>query len=123
MANIKIITGDDKEHLVKGRLTFEAKLIETEDGEEIVIVGQMTTHKYIEDISTLETYRYVVEGVSVFREVFASDDFDILYEFIAKDYLVKNGETNLGNELIESIEKEKYKNDDSNLWEGKEMDE
>lgn len=123
MANIKITTGDDKKHLVKGRLTFEAKLIETEDGEEIVIVGRMTTHKYIEDISTLETHRYVVEGVSVFREVFASDDFDILYEFIAKDYLVKNGETNLGNELIESIEKEKYKNDDSNLWEGKEMDE
>lgn len=115
MANIRITSSDKKSYNEKGNLTFEAQ--KTVDNE-IVITGRMTTHKYIEDIDKIETHRYILKGVDVFKEVFGSDDFDILYEFIAKDYIVKNGETNLSNELIESIEKKMYELEDSKLWEG-----
>ena len=118
MANIKITTSDNKKYEVKGDLTFEATLIETENGEVLRTVGQMTTHKYIDDIVKIETHRYLLTGVKVYKETFGSDDFNILYEFIVNDYTVKKGVTNLGNELIESIEADLYKNSTSKLWEG-----
>lgn len=119
MANLKITTGDKEIKRVKGRLTFETKLVEDEEGnEDIVIVGSMTMHKYIDDIYKIESNRYKLKDVKVISEMFGSEDFNILYNFTAKDYEVKNGETNLSEELIAKIEKEIYKEDDSKSWEG-----
>ena len=60
---------------------------------------------------------------SCYMDALTSNDypimgFSILYEFEAKDYTIKNGATNLSNELIEEIEKELYALSDSNRWEG-----
>ena len=119
MAQIKITTSDRKTLNVKGRLTFTTELFKDETGMEYIRVeGQMVTHKYIEDIFKIETHRYLLSDIEVYKETFGSDDFNILYEFIAKDYTIKNGATNLSNELIEEIEKEMYASDDSKLWEG-----
>ena len=121
MAKLIITTNDRKKYEVKGRVTFEAKLIEGENGkQEIIISGKMTTHNYIEDIDKIETHRYLLTNVQVYKETFGSDDFDILYDFIAKDYNVKNGMTNLSNTLIDSIEEKIYESDDSNRGEGDE---
>ena len=119
MAQIKITTSDRKTLNVKGRLTFTTELLKDEEGMEYIRVeGQMVTHKYIDDIFKIETHRYLLSDIEVYKETFGSDDFNILYEFIAKDYTIKNGATNLSNELIEEIEKEMYASDDSKLWEG-----
>lgn len=119
MANLKIVTGDKQLKRVKGRITFETKLIENENGEEeILITGSMTTHRYIDDIYKIESNRYILKNVKVFNEVFGSEDFDILYNFTAEEYVVKNGETNLSEEAVKKLEKEIYKDDDSKLWEG-----
>lgn len=119
MAQIKITTSDRKTLNVKGRLTFTTELLKDETGMEYIRVeGQMVTHKYIEDIFKIETHRYLLSNIEVYKETFGSDDFNILYEFTAKDYTIKNGATNLSNELIEEIEKEMYASDDSKLWEG-----
>lgn len=119
MAQIKITTGNRKTINVKGNLTFTTELLRNEVNEEYILVrGQMVTHKYIEDIFKIETHRYLLSDIKVYRETFGSDDFSILYEFEAKDYTIKNGATNLSNELIEEIEKELYALSDSNRWEG-----
>lgn len=122
MANIKITTGNNKVKQVKGRLSFETNLVENEDGEkEIVVKGQMTTHRYFEEIEELETNRYIISGITVYNEVFGSEDFKILYNFIATSYTIKGGETNLTEELIKSLEAKEFDNDDSDLWEGDEL--
>lgn len=119
MANLKIVTGSRKTKEVKGHLTVETRLVENENGEEEIIVsGTMTTHRYIDDISKIESNRYLLSGVKVFNEVFGSEDFNILYNFIADEFYVKNGETNLSEDLIKELESKIYKDDDSNIWEG-----
>lgn len=118
MAQLKITTKDRKAIKVNGNVTFEAELIEVNEEERIQITGKMMTHKYIEEIEKIETHRYILTGIEVWRETFGSDDFNILYEFVANDYIVKNGLTNLGNDLIEEIEASIYEDSTSNLWEG-----
>lgn len=119
MANIKITTGNNKVKKVKGRLTFETKLIEDEEGKkEIVVQGQMTTHRYFEEIKKIETSRYILKGITVYNEVFGSEDFKILYNFVAEDYAIKGGETNLDEKLIKDLEAKEFAQDDSTMWEG-----
>lgn len=121
MANIKITTGNNKVKNVKGRLSFETNLIENEEGEKIIAVkGQMTTHRYFEEIEKIETDRYLLEDITVYNEVFGSEDFKILYNFVANSYLIKGGESNLSEELIAELEKQEFSDDDSMLWEGDE---
>ena len=67
-----------------------------------------------EDISKIETYRYILSGIDVYREDFGTNDLDILYVFTCKDYEVKGGLTNLPQEIINELEEEEYKNDLSN---------
>lgn len=110
MAMLRIIDSDKKTFNVKGLLTFRAsKYIDEETKEEgILVTGEMKTHRYIESIDRIETHRYILLDVEVVQETFGSDDFDILYEFRAKDYFVKNGETDLSEDLIAKIESRKY---------------
>ena len=117
MSKIKITKEDGNELLIKGRVSFTAE--KTETGE-LLIEGKLTTHYYIEDISKIETYRYILNGIDVYREDFGTNDLDILYVFTCKDYEVKGGLTNLPQEIINELEEEEYKNDLSNRWEGDE---
>lgn len=120
MARLIITTDERKQYKVKGQVTFSDELVEYEGKKGVYISGKMTTHLYIDNIDRIETHRYILTGVNVIKEIFGSNDFDILYEFEAKDFIVKNGVTNLSNELIESIEQQIYKDEESDLWEGDE---
>ena len=119
MAKLIITTDERKQDKVNGQVTFSDELIQLEnDKKGIYISGKMTTHMYIDNIDRIETHRYILIGVKVIRETFGSNDFDILYEFEANDFIVKNGPTNLSNQLIEVIEMDIYKDEESDLWEG-----
>ncbi len=83
LAQIKITTGNRKTINIKGNITFTTELLTNEVNEEYILVrGQMVTHKYIEDIFKIETHRYLLSDIKVYRETFGSDDFSILYEFM-----------------------------------------
>lgn len=119
MAKLIITTDERKQYKVNGQVTFSDELIQLENNKKgIYISGKMTTHMYIDNIDRIETHRYILIGVKVIRETFGSNDFDILYEFEANDFIVKNGPTNLSNQLIEVIEMDIYKDEESDLWEG-----
>lgn len=77
----------------------------------INIGGQLSTHRYVDEITTIETDRYKISGVSVFQESFGSEDFDILYLFTATKLVVKGGESHLKENKIKEIETSKYNTD------------
>ena len=103
MAKLLITTDENEVIEVKGRMTFEVNKVETEDGEiTLVASGQLSMHNYID----------------IVREVFGTNDFNILYEFVLTDgYSYEIKEDTLPEEAIKEIEDEEYKDDDSNKWE------
>lgn len=106
----RIILNKNKE--VKGLLTASRKL--TDEGN-ILISGELLTHRYIEDISSIKTERYEFLDVTVHTEEFASNDFMIRYEFFAKAMNISGGESNLPLEVINKIEKEYFKSESNEL--------
>ena len=115
MARIIIGTEENKIIETEGKLTFESF---KDDNGEIQTRGQLAIHEYIEDIDKIETARYLLEGVSVYREVFGSEDFNILYEFeIGEGFDVIVKEEGLSDVRIKAIKKEEYKDEDSKKWE------
>ena len=86
MANIKV----NKEKFVKGKLTIERSAIEIEGELTIETRGIFTTHDYFEEIHTLESERYLLQGITVYKESFGSNDYDIGYEFMVKNLIVKD---------------------------------
>lgn len=119
MAKLLITTDENKAIEVKGRMTFEVNKVETEDGEiTLVASGQLSMHNYIEGIIGIESARYKLTNVDIVREVFGTNDFNILYEFVLTDgYSYEIKEDTLSEEAIKEIEDEEYKDDDSNKWE------
>lgn len=87
MAKIKITNDKNEEILVNGRMTFKVSKAIDNDGEDLIIcLGQLTTHKYFEEIRKIETDRYILENVEVTDETFGTNDFDILYDFQVHDF-------------------------------------
>lgn len=98
----------------KGKLSVSRTLNEERNG--FIITGVFASHLYYEDIKSLETGRFKVSGVEVYQESFGSDDYDILYHFVAKKFILKDAmKDGLGYILyskeMEMIEQEMYKND------------
>ena len=97
-----------------GKLSVSRALNETKDG--FIISGVFASHLYYEDIKTLESNRFKVSGVQVYQESFGSDDYDILYHFVADKFILKDtmqdgiGYILYGDEM-QMIEDEMYKND------------
>lgn len=115
MAKIKITTTDGKTLETQGQMTVS--LDKTTDGD-IVCIGKLALHQYIEEIEKIESNRYLLTGVDVYKEVFGTNDFNILYEFTLTEegeFTVKD-ET-LSEEEIDSILNEMYLNEDCNKWE------
>ena len=96
------------EIIIKGKMTVR-RVLDAEGN--ISIVGSLATHYYFEEIASIDSYRFTVKGVEVFEEIFASDDFDILYNFKAKSINVKKNYSNLGSDEITKIENNIYKED------------
>lgn len=118
MAKLLITTEDSKVIEVQGRMTFEVNKIENEEGELVYITsGQLSMHNYIEGIVSIESARYKLNDIEIIREVFGTNDFDILYEFILTDaFAFEVKKDTLAKEAIKRLEDEQYKKDDSVAW-------
>ena len=67
-------------------------------------------HNYIEGIIGIESARYKLTNVDIVREVFGTNDFNILYEFVLTDgYSYEIKEDTLSEEAIKEIEDENIK--------------
>lgn len=117
MAKI-IITNDNNEEIqVEGRMTFKVSKAIKEDGTDTMIcLGQLATHKYFEEITKIETDRFILENVEVTDETFGTNDFNILYEFEVHNYGWTIKEDYLSEETIKKIELEEYKDDEGNNY-------
>ena len=117
MAKIIITNDKNEEILVNGRMTFKVSKAIDEDGEEtMVCLGQLTTHKYFEEIKKIETDRFILENVEVTDETFGTNDFDILYDFQVHNFGWSIKENYLSEETIEKIEKLEYENDEGDKY-------
>lgn len=110
MANIVI----NNKIYANGNLSVARSLNETKDG--FIITGAFASHLYYEDIKSLESNRFKVSGVQVYQESFGSDDYNIIYHFIADKFILKDViDDGIGyilyGEEIEMIENEMYKNE------------
>ena len=84
MAKIKITDGNNEVFEVNGRMTFKVSKAFDDVGDEIMVcLGQLTTHKYFEEITKIESDRFVLENVEVTDETFGTNDFNILYDLRA----------------------------------------
>lgn len=115
MAKIKITTTDGEILETQGQMTVS--LDKTTDGE-ILCIGSLALHQYIEEIEVIESSRYLLTGVDVYKEIFGTNDFNILYEFTLTEkgeFTVK--EDTLDEKEIDGILNEMYLNEDCNKWE------
>lgn len=119
MAKILITTGDGEVIETQGKMTFETIKREDEDGDTYFeTIGQLAIHEYIVDIDKIESARYLLENVDVYREVYGTDDFNILYEFTASGIDVSVKESNMDKGKIDVLRKKEYENEDCKDWEG-----
>ena len=102
-----VINGEER---VGGKIEFSMKINETErdplSSEEyysILMEGKLITKFYETDIRNLETRRYFIDGIEVYKEDFSSFTDDIIYSFKAKSIRVKYQETETPEELEESL--------------------
>lgn len=108
----KLVINDNL--LVNGKLSFERAL--NEEGTAFIIQGVLSTHLYFDDIEKIDSNRFTLDGVEVYKETFGSDDYNILYHFTAKQLEVlgykQNGATYLlYGEEMKMIEDEMYKDE------------
>ncbi len=117
MAKLIITNDDNKEIKVEGKMTFKVSKAIKEDGTETMIcIGQLATHKYFEEITKIESDRFILENVEVTDEVFGTNDFNILYEFEVHNYGWTIKEDYLCEEAIAEIEDKEYINDEGNHY-------
>lgn len=117
MAKIKITDGNNEVFEVNGRMTFKVSKAYNELGDEtMVCLGQLTTHKYFEEIIKIETDRFLLENVEVTDETFGTNDFNILYDFQVNDFGWNVKDDYLSEEAINAIEKEEYHNDEGDYY-------
>ena len=98
----------------KGKLSVSRTLNETKDG--FIITGTFASHLYYEDIKSLESNRFKVSGIQVYQEGFGSDDYNVIYNFVADKLILKDAMQDgigyiLYNEEMRMIENEMYKNE------------
>ena len=89
MAVIKV-NNDDTVNIY-GRLSIEREAAYNEEGEYVgfQITGMLAVHEYIEEITEIESERYLLKNVNVYKESFGSNEYLILYYFVAEDMDVK----------------------------------
>jgi hypothetical protein len=120
MAKILITKENNEVIETQGKMTFETIKRFDEEGEVYFeTIGQLAIHEYIDHIECIESARYLLKGVDVHREVYGTDDFNILYEFTLKegtDVIIK--EDKLNKEKIELLKQKEYSNEDCKEWEG-----
>lgn len=89
MAMIKINNSDK---VVLGSVNFTRDAVYDERSGRVIgstITGMLATREYIEELHRIESERFILNGVDVFREGFGSNEYYILYHFNAKELTVK----------------------------------
>lgn len=117
MARLLITTEEGKEMKVNGHVTFEMEKVYSQELEDDIVItrGKLAIHEYIEDISMIETDRFILMGVDVVKEVFGTNDYNILYEFeLVTETGFKVKPEYLTEEQRKSIELEDYFEEESN---------
>lgn len=111
MANIKINNKKD----LKGHLTAQTR---ANSAGNLILVGELYLHNYIDHIKQIETDRYLLKDVSVTGFAIGSNDYFIKYEFECKvDSLVfKGGESNLTESEMSKIEKDIFAHEKDELF-------
>ena len=101
----RLIINNKKE--VKGYMSASTR---TNSAGNVIIAGELLTHRHFDDINRIETDRYMLKDVSIVGFSIGSNDFFIKYEFeCGLDNLTfKGGETNLSEMLIREIEVEMF---------------
>ena len=119
MAKILITKGNDEVIETQGKMTFETVKRFDEDGEVYFeTIGQLAIHEYIDHIKCIESARYLLKGVDVYREVYGTDDFNILYEFRLEEGAdVEIKESNLDEDKLQLLKLKEYSNEDCKEWE------
>lgn len=102
-----VINGEER---VGGKIEFSMKIndaerdpLSSEEYYSILMEGTLVTKFYETDIRNLETRRYFIDGIEVYKEDFTSLSDDIIYSFKAKSVRVKYQETETPEELEESL--------------------
>lgn len=114
MATLKINNSIE----VKGKVSFSHSISpsETDDKQwtDDGIIGTLVTHQYIDDINSIESDRYLLTDCTVYKESFGSDDFDIVYNFIAETCVVKDDPVD--QDKVKEIENKKYEYEASDIY-------
>ena len=89
MAVIKI--NNDSNVNIYGRLSVDREAVFNEEGQMTgtQVTGMLAVHEYIEEITEIESERFIIKNVTVVKESFGSNEYLILYYFIADDMDVK----------------------------------
>lgn len=116
----KIIINNSLEVKGKVSITREKDI----DENNIIILkctGALSTHLYIDEIDTIETERFIIHNVDVFRESMGSDDYNIIYEFSSDDVEMKGIDVKIDDyskayfiitpQEMDMIEEKMYKNE------------
>lgn len=90
-----LIRVNDKEENLLGALSFDREAVFDDSGKVkgMVINGMLAIHDYIDEIDVIESERYRLDEVEVYKESFGSNEFMILYYFTAQDLTVKPDNT------------------------------
>ena len=84
------VNGENKNMF--GALTFDREAVMDPDTGKLLgtsINGILAVHDYIEEIHTIESERYLLNDVTVYKESFGSNEYMILYHFVADDLEIK----------------------------------
>ena len=93
MALIRI--NNNEENLL-GAVSFNREAIYEDDGrvKGVSISGILAIHEYVDEINVIESERYRLEDVEVYKESFGSNEYTILYYFTAGHLDIKPDNVN-----------------------------
>lgn len=93
MALIRI--NNEEENLL-GAVSFDREAIYGDDGrvKGMSISGILAIHEYVDEINAIESERYKLDDVEVYKESFGSNEYTILYYFTAGYLEVKPDNVN-----------------------------
>lgn len=99
--NFNILIND--EFSILGLVTFQIKYDNATNS--YLTEGILKTHKYIEDIESIECDKFKIAGINVYLEAFGSTDIFNLYYFNFDSYMIKDNEIELSEEELLDIYK------------------
>ena len=82
-----IIVNDTKS--INGSFSVSVELDSDARPPVMIVKGSFQTGEYVEEITKLESARYIIKDVKVLFEAFGSDDDIIIYHYTAKSLIVK----------------------------------